>query len=155
MTQFEPGNPDFEAVVRSSFDRQAFMTHIGAALLSVTPGACEVGLDHRGELTQQHGFIHGGVVGAIVDTAMGYAGYSLAPPGSSVLTVEYKINLVSPADGGRLVARGAVVRAGRSLTICRGEVFVIRNGVEKLCAVASQTLMILADRADGPAYNRP
>lgn len=151
MVKFEPGNPDFEAVVRSSFARQAFMTDIGATLITVTPGACEIDLNHRPELTQQHGFFHGGVVGAIIDTAMGYAGYSLAASGSSILTVEYKINLVAPSDGGRLIARGEVVRAGRTLTICRGEVFIIKNGEETLCAVASQTLIILQNRSDGPA----
>ena len=149
MTGFEPRNPDYAAAVRSSFERQPFMALMGASLISVSPGACEIGLDHRHELTQQHGFIHGGAIGAIIDTAMGYAGYSLAEAGSSVLTVEYKINLVAPADGGRLIARGAVARAGRTLIVSRGEVFAIRDGVETLCAVASQTVMILAGRADG------
>ena len=149
MTAFEPRNPEFAAVVRSSFDRQPFMAHIGATLVSVTPGFCEISLDHRPELTQQHGFVHGGAVGAIIDSAMGYAGYSLAAPGSSVLTVEYKLNLVAPADGDRLVARGAVARAGRTLVVSRGEVFAIKDEMETLCAVASQTLMILADRPDG------
>lgn len=151
MAGYDPRNPDFASVVRSSFERQGFMAHIGAVLISVTPGRCEVGLDHRDDLTQQHGFIHGGVVGAIIDTAMGYAGYSLAATGASVLTVEYKLNFVAPADGGRLIARGEVARAGRTLIVNRGEVFTVRDGAETLCAVASQTLMILADRADGPA----
>ena len=149
MTAFEPGNPDFAAVVRSSFDSQPFMAHIGASLVSITPGACEIGLDHREELNQQHGFVHGGAVGAIIDTAMGYAALSLAAPGSSVLTVEYKLNLVAPGDGDSLIARGEVARAGRTLTVCRGEVFTVKDGAETLCAVATQTVMILADRPDG------
>lgn len=153
MTAFEPRNPDFAAVVQASFERQPFMAHIGASLISVTPGACEIGLDHRHELTQQHGFIHGGAVGAIIDSAMGYAGFSLAEAGSSVLTVEYKLNLLAPADGGSLIARGEVARAGRTLVVSRGEVFAVRDGAETLCAVASQTLMILEHREDGPAYN--
>ena len=148
MTAFEPGNPDFAAVVRSSFDSQPFMAHIGASLVSITPGACEIGLDHREELNQQHGFVHGGAVGAIIDTAMGYAALSLAAPGSSVLTVEYKLNLVAPGDGDSLIARGEVARAGRTLTVCRGEVFTIEDGAETLCAVATQTVMIVADRPD-------
>ena len=151
MAEFEPGNPDFAAVVQASFERQPFMAHIGTRLVSVTPGACEIGLDHRHELTQQHGFIHGGAIGAIIDTAMGYAGYSLAEAGSSVLTVEYKINLVAPADGMRLVARGEVARAGRTLIVSRGEVFAVQEGAEILCAVASQTVMILSHRDDKPA----
>lgn len=154
MAEFEPRNPDFASVVRDSFERQPFMAHMGAKLVSITPGRCEIGLDYRPELTQQHGYIHGGAVGAIIDTAMGYAGYSLASADSTVLTVEYKLNLVAPADGGLILARGEVARAGRTLIVSRGEVFAIKDGVEILCAVASQTLMILEHRADGPAYNR-
>ncbi len=149
MANFEPRNPNYATVVRFSFHRQPFMAHIGASLVSVTPGACEIGLDHRTELTQQHGFVHGGAVGTIIDTAMGYAAFSLAAPGSSVLTVEYKLNLVAPGDGDSLIARGEVARAGRTLIVNRGEVFAVRRGAETLCAVASQTLMILVDRVDG------
>jgi uncharacterized protein (TIGR00369 family) len=151
MTVFEPRNRDFAAAVRDSFERQPFMALMGAELISVTPGACEIGLDHRPELTQQHGFIHGGAIGAIIDSAMGYAGYTLIEADSTALTVEYKLNLVAPADGMRLVARGAVARAGRTLIVSRGEVFAVRDGEETLCAVATQTLMVLADRADKPA----
>ncbi len=147
---FEPRDLDFAERVRASFARQAFMAHIGAELADIAPGACEIHLPRRAELTQQHGFIHGGAVGAIVDSAMGYAGYTLAPAGASVLTVEYKLNLVAPADGERLIARGHVVRAGRTLTVCRGEVFALRDGAETLCAAAMQTLMILEGRRDGP-----
>ena len=147
---FEPKDPDFAAQVRASFGRQAFMAHIGAELIDVSPGTCEIQLPRAPELTQQHGFVHGGAVGAIVDSAMGYAGYSLAPPGSSVLTVEYKLNLVAPADGERLIARGRVVKAGRTLTVCHGEVYALKDGAETLCATALQTLMILEGRRDGP-----
>lgn len=151
MTQtFEPKNPDYAEQVRGSFERQAFMAHIGAELVHIGPGACEIHLPHRAELTQQHGFFHGGVIGAVIDSAMGYAGYSLAPAGASVLTVEYKLNLVAPGEGERLIARGRVVKAGRTLTVCLGEVSAIGGGDEKLCATALQTLMILEDRPDGP-----
>ncbi len=148
MAAFEPRTPDFAAAVRSSFESQPFMAHIGASLVSVTPGACEISLDHRRELTQQHGFIHGGVVGAIIDTAMGYAAFSLAETGSSVLTIEYKLNLVAPGAGDRLIARGEVARAGRTLTVSKGEVFAVKDGVEILCAVATQTVMILSHRTE-------
>ncbi len=151
MSDFEPRNPDYEEQVRASFARQAFMNHIGAELTEVTPGRCEIVLPYRSELTQQHGFFHGGVIGTIVDSAMGYAGYSLAPVGASVLTVEYKINLIAPGAGERLVARGRVLKAGRTLTVCLGEVSAVKDGAEKLCATALQTLMILADRPDTPA----
>ncbi len=147
---FEAKNPDYAEQVRQSFARQAFMSHLGAELVDVSPGRCEIGLAHRPELTQQHGYVHGGAIGAIVDSAMGYAGYSLAPPGSSVLTVEYKLNLVAPAAGERLIARGEVIKAGRTLTVCRGDVVVVADGAETLCATATQTLMILANRADAP-----
>ena len=149
--RFEPRNPDFEAQVRASFARQAFMTHIGAELAMVAPGECEIHIAHRPEITQQHGYVHGGAVGAIVDSAMGYAGYSLAAAGSSVLTVEYKLNLIAPGDGERLIARGRVIRPGRTLTVCRGDVYAVKDGIEKHCASAMQTVMILADRSDGPA----
>ncbi len=150
MPVFAPNNPDYAEQVRASFARQAFMTHIGAELVDVSPGACVIQLSHRRELTQQHGYVHGGAIGAIVDSAMGYAGYSLAPPGSSVLTVEYKLNLVAPAAGERLIARGEVIKAGRTLTVCRGDVVAVTDGAETLCATATQTLMILENRSDAP-----
>jgi uncharacterized protein (TIGR00369 family) len=150
MGAFETKNPDFAAQVRESFSRQAFMAHLGAELVVVSPGRCEIGLAHRRELTQQHGYVHGGAVGAIVDSAMGYAGYSLAPPDATVLTVEYKLNLVAPAAGERLIARGEVVKAGRTLTVCRGDVVAVKEGDETLCATATQTLMIIENRSDGP-----
>ena len=150
MPAFAPNNPDYAEQVRASFARQAFMTHIGAELVDVSPGRCEIGLAHRPELTQQHGYVHGGAIGAIVDSAMGYAGYSLAPPGSSVLTVEYKLNLVAPAAGERLIARGEVIKAGRTLTVCRGDVVAVTGGAETLCATATKTLMILENRSDAP-----
>ena len=141
----EPRNPDFAAAVRDSFARQPFMAHIGAELITVEPGICEIALAHRPELTQQHGFVHGGAIGAIIDSAMGYAGVSLAPPGSSVLTVEYRLNLLAPADGERLAAQGTVVKSRRTLTVSRGEVHAVRDGAARLCAIATQTAMILAD----------
>ncbi len=151
MSQIAARNPDYAEQVRQSFARQAFMAHIGAELVDVAPGTCEIALPYRRELGQQHGYVHGGAIGAIVDSAMGYAGYSLAPPGASVLTVEYKLNLVAPAEGERFVARGEVVKAGRTITVCRGEVFAVRDGAETLCAAATETLMILEGTADGPA----
>ncbi len=150
MSPIAARNPDYAEQVRQSFARQAFMAHIGAELVTVSPGRCEIGLAHRPELTQQHGYVHGGAVGAIADSAMGYAGYSLAPPGATVLTVEYKLNLVAPAAGERLIARGEVIKAGRTLTVCRGEVFAVTDGAETLCATAMQTLMILENRSDAP-----
>ena len=150
MEDFQPSNPDYAEQVRESFARQAFMGHIGAELVAISPGVCEIHLPHRPELTQQHGFFHGGVIGALADTAGGYAGYALAPAGSTVLTVEYKLNLVAPGAGERLIARGRVIRAGRTLTVTRAEVSALEDGDETLCATALQTLMIQTNRADGP-----
>jgi uncharacterized protein (TIGR00369 family) len=143
-------DPDFARRVADSFARQGAMAHLGAELVSVAPGAVEIRLPFRPEVAQQHGFFHGGVVATIGDSAGGYAGYSLMPAGSSVLTVEYKINMVAPAKGEALVARGKVVKAGRTLTVCTVEVFAQDQGRETLCSVMQQTLICLADRADGP-----
>ena len=127
------------------------MALIGARLARVEPDAVEIDVDYRPELGQQHGFFHGGIVGAIADNAGGYAAFSLMPADASVLTVEYKMNLVAPADGERLVARGRVVKPGRTLTVSRTDVFAIRDGRERLCATMLQTLMTMAGRSDGPA----
>lgn len=149
-TAFEPRDPDFESRVRSSFRRQALMELIGAEITRLTPGHCEIALAYRDDLTQQHGFFHGGVVGAIADNAAGYAAFSLMAAADSVLTVEYKLNLMVPSDGDRLIARADVVRPGRTLSVARSDVFVVKDGTEKLTATALVTLMTLADRPDSP-----
>jgi len=141
-------DPDYAAKVRDSFDRQAAMRLIGATVTAVRPGFCEARLAHREELTQQHGFIHGGVVGMIADSACGYAGYSMMPLGASVLTVEYKINMLSPAVGEALIARGRVIKPGKTLVITQCDVFALQNGAEKLVAVMQQTLMVMHGRKD-------
>ena len=150
MSRFDARNPDYAEQVRQSFARQAFMAHIGAELVAVSPGRCEIGLAHRPELTQQHGYFHAGVVSAIADTAGGYAAFSLMPAGASVLTVEFKINLVAPADGELLVARGQVLKPGRTLTVCRLTVDVVHGGEHKTCALGQQTVFTLRDTPDGP-----
>jgi len=150
MATLTPRNPDFAARVRDSFGRQGAMTLIGAELTRVEPGAVDIAVRFRPDLAQQHGYFHGGIVGMIADSAGGYAAFSLMPADSSVLTVEYKINLLAPAHGERLIARGRVSRAGRTLTVAQVEVAVIRDGQETLCATALQTLMAMAGKADGP-----
>jgi len=146
-----PSDPNFAARVADSFARQGAMAYLGARLTTVTPGAVEIRLPYRSEVAQQHGFFHGGIVAAIGDSAGGYAGYSLMPADASVLTVEYKINLVAPAKGEELVARGRVVKPGRTLTVATVDVFAIDQGRETLCAVMQQTLICLQGRADGPS----
>jgi uncharacterized protein (TIGR00369 family) len=147
---FEPADPDFAARVAESFARQGLMQTLGAHLEDVRPGFCEIRLPYREGLSQQHGFFHAGATGAIADSAGGYAAYSLMPRGDSVLSVEYKINLLAPARGDLLIARGAVLNAGRTLTVCRVDVAVRRDGAERLCATMQQTLIRLTGRADTP-----
>jgi len=121
---------------------------IGARLAVVEPGYTEIHLPYKAEITQQHGFIHGGVVGMIADSAAGYAANTLTPADSSVLTVEYKLNLIAPADGERMVARGEVIRSGRTLIITKAEVFAIKAEQWTLCAVMQQTIMAMHGRKE-------
>jgi uncharacterized protein (TIGR00369 family) len=141
-----PADPDFAARIRASFARQKAMALIGASLTRVAPGSVEIALPFRDDLTQQKGFIHGGIIGMIADTACGYAAFSLMPADCSLVTVEYKLNILSPATSS-LVARGEVVKAGRTLTIARGEVYA-QDG--KHVATMQQTLMMLAGTPDHP-----
>src|SRR5438093_11721268 len=132
--------------VRDSFGRQKAMALIGAKLVLLEPGRSEIALAYREDLTQQKGFVHGGIIGMIADTACGYAAYSLMPADCSLVTVEYKMNLLAPATRS-LVARGEVVKAGRTLTVARAEVYAEdRTHV----ATMQQTLMMLAGRPDHP-----
>lgn len=147
---FTPPDPDFAPRLRDSFNRQAAMRTIGGTLTRLEPGYAEVRLPFRDDLTQQHGFIHGGITGMIADSACGYAGYSLMPADASVLTVEYKINMLAPAQGEALVARARVLKPGRSLVVTQCDVFAVHNGAEKLCAVMQQTLMVMHGVSDHP-----
>jgi len=145
---FVPSDPDYEIRVRKSFDRQGAMRLLGARLTEVRPGYCAIELPYREDLTQQHGYVHAGIVGAIVDSAGGYAGFTLFPKDASVLTVEYKLNLLAPAAGERLVAQAEVVKPGRTLAITRGEVYAEAGGKRTLCAIMQQTLIVLAGKPD-------
>jgi uncharacterized protein (TIGR00369 family) len=147
---FTPKNPDFAGRVRDSFGRQGAMALIGAELVRVEPGFVDIAVSFRPDLAQQHGYFHGGIVGMIADSAGGYAAFSLMPEDASVLTVEYKINLLAPAQGDRLIARGRVTKPGRTLTVSHVDVAVVREGRETLCATALQTLMAMAGKSDGP-----
>jgi uncharacterized protein (TIGR00369 family) len=124
------------------------MTHIGADLVDVTPGYCAIALVPRPEVSQQHGYVHAGILATLVDSAGGYAGYTLFPEDSSVLTVEYKLNLLAPAQGERIIAEGFVVRPGRTLVITRGEVHAERAGKRTLVALMQQTLMVMHGKPD-------
>lgn len=145
---FAVRDADFAARVRASFARQGIMAFIGARLESITPGHCEIRLPFKRELSQQHGFFHGGVIGMIADSAGGYAAYSLMAADASILTVEYKMNLLAPGDGELLIAQGEVLKSGRNLVISRAEVYVVNNGHEAHCASMQQTLMTMHGRPD-------
>jgi uncharacterized protein (TIGR00369 family) len=124
--------------------------HIGARLRAVGPGWTEVELPHREELTQQKGFLHGGIIGMIADNACGYAAYSLMPASASPLTVEYKINILAPGRGQTYVAEGFVLRSGRTLSVARAEVFAESAAGRVHVASMQQTVLMLADTADAP-----
>ena len=141
-----PLDPHFAARCRESFGRQKAMALIGARLAVVEPGAVEITLPYRDDNTQQKGFVHGGIIGMIADTACGYAAFSLMPADCSLVTVEYKINILAPGQGA-LVARGEVVKAGRTLTIARAEVY---GENRKHVATMQQTLMMLPGTPDHP-----
>jgi len=140
--------PGFAERVRESFARQGAMALIGASLFDVRPGYCALALAPRPEIAQQHGYVHAGILATLVDSAGGYAGYTLFPPESSVLTVEFKLNLLAPAQGERVVAEGFVVKPGRTLAITRGEIHAERNGTRTLVAIMQQTLIVMRGKRD-------
>jgi uncharacterized protein (TIGR00369 family) len=147
MDDVRAGN-GFEERVRASFARQRIMTTLGAVLTRVEAGAVEIALPYRTDLTQQHGFIHAGVVATILDSACGYAAFSLMPADFAVLTVEYKINLLRPASGDRLSAQARVLRSGKTLTVCAGDAFAERDGSAKVVATMLATVMAVPQRDD-------
>jgi len=136
--------PAVLARITDSFARQGLMGLLGARLSVVAPGRVHIVLPHRPELTQQHGYFHAGAASAIADSAGGYAAYTLFPEGTTVLTVEYKINLLAPAVGDHLEAVGEVLKPGRTLTVCRLEVFGVRDGERTLVAAGQQTMICVA-----------
>lgn len=119
---FEAGNREYEITVRQSFARQTFMATLGAKLVSIEPGRVVIGYDRDDRLLQQHGFLHAGATTTCVDTACGYAALTLAPADSEVLTSEFKVHFLRPAAGAGFIATGTVLKPGRTLTICEGEV---------------------------------
>ena len=148
VNKFVPPNPHFAHRVADSFNRQGFMRFINAELIKTEPGYCEIKIPYSENLTQQHGFFHAGVVTTIADNSAGYAAFSLMKDTSSVLSVEFKINFMAPAKGDCLMAKGQVVKNGKTLTICNAEVYAINNGEEKLCAMMQATLMELRGTSD-------
>ncbi len=140
MPAFTVQDPEFEASVRRSFDTLTLMRTIGARLQRVAPGEVEIDLPFRDELTQHHGYLAGAALTAIVDVACGYAAMTLMLPDTSVLTIEYKVNFLAPAQGERMLARARVVRPGRTVTVCSGDVIAIAGENEKVVATMLATM---------------
>lgn len=148
MTEFTPKTTDYAQRVRDSFARQAALATMGVRLLSVEPGRVIMEMAHDDRFTQQHGFIHAGVTTTVLDTACGYAAFSLMPADAGVLTVELKTSLLAPADGDTFIYEGRVIKPGRTVTFCEGEAFAIHNGKRKWIATLSATMMTVLGRDD-------
>jgi uncharacterized protein (TIGR00369 family) len=146
LSNVAPRDPAFQARIQASFDKQGLMMSLGARIVLVAPGMVEIDLPVSPAVSQQHGFVHAGALAAIADTAAGYAALSLMPQGVGVLTAEFKINLLAPAKGNRVLARARVIKAGRTLTLSQTEVFSVTTGQEKLVALLTATLMAVEGR---------
>jgi uncharacterized protein (TIGR00369 family) len=143
----QPADPDFRQRVRASFDRQNVMKTMGIEIARLEAGEIELAMGHQPSLTQQHGFLHAGVVATALDSACGYAAFSLMPADAAVLTVEFKINLLAPAKGERFLFRAEVVKPGRTLTVCEARAYAVAgSGDERLIATMTGTLMAVLDR---------
>jgi len=150
VSRFEPRDPDWDQKERDSFARQTAMETIGATIVSLEPGRCEIQLPYRRDLCQQHGHLHAGITTAVADSAAGYAAFSLMPAGASVLTVEFKVNLMAPASGERFLARGNVIKPGRTLLVVEAEVLAEEQGKRKPVAHMLATMMCLMNASDRP-----
>lgn len=145
-------DPNYNERTRASFNKQGFMHHLGARMTTVRPGFVEIEVPFSDSLSQQHGYFHGGVVATLADVASGYAAFSLLDPDASNVTVEFKLNLLAPAEGVRLCARGSVIKPGKTLTVCQSNVFAVLEGAnERLCATALATSMALPGKAERAA----
>lgn len=147
MTQ-APQNPKYDAAVRESFARQTLMTTMGATIARIAPGEVDLAMPHSTAFCQQHGYLHAGATASLADSANGYAALTLAPAGTEVLAVEFKINLLAPARADCYVARGRVLRAGRTLTVCLAEVFAVGDAGETLIATMLSTIIVRQAAAD-------
>lgn len=147
MTEFTVRDPDYETIIRAALGAQGLMKLYGVEVREVRPGYVEMAVAYRDELCQHDGFFHGGVVGALADVAAAAAAGTLVVPDMYVLTAEYKINILAPGAGERLVVRSQVIKPGRRLSICRSDCFVVTGGEEKLCATALATIANLPARA--------
>jgi uncharacterized protein (TIGR00369 family) len=138
-----PSDPNFAQRVHASFAKQRLMQTIGAGIDQVAPGRVTLRLPFRDDLTQQHGFLHAGTIAAVADSACGYAALSLMPADAAVLSIEFKVNMLAPAKGEAILARGEVIRAGRTVMVCRADVVSLNAGEEKLVAAMQGTMMVV------------
>ncbi len=146
---FQPKDDNFDQRVRASFARQAAMATLGVEIVSLRPGEIELAMPYGPSYTQQHGFMHAGIITTALDSACGYAAFSLMPADAAVLTVEFKTNFIAPANGERFIFRAQVVKPGRTLTVCDARAFAVRDGTEEqLIATMSGTLMAVYERPD-------
>lgn len=141
MPTFEPKNQEYARAVKESFERQGLMRTLGIELARVEPGLVELRVRFSGHVAQQHGYFHGALIGAAMDSAGGYAALSLMPPGHEVLSTEYKINFVAASAGDELIARGQVVRPGRTITVSEVRAWCLRAGSATLSAIMLQSLI--------------
>jgi uncharacterized protein (TIGR00369 family) len=148
VISLNPQTPHFERIVRDSFATQRIMSTLGATLTNVSPGRVEIRLPFHSNFTQQHGFLHAGVVTTILDSACGYAALSVMPEGVGVLSIEFKTNLLAPARGDVLIARAEVVRSGRTITVCKADGLMTAAGDENIVATMLATIMAVRDRPD-------
>jgi uncharacterized protein (TIGR00369 family) len=146
MLHFEPKNPDYRAAAISTFDRQRAMRTLGVSIVRLEPGEVELSMLYSADWSQQNGFIHAGIITAGLDNACGIAAYTLMPPLSDILTVEFKTNLLAPAKGERFRFRASVVKPGRTLTVCEARAFAIQKSTETLVATMTGTLIALPPR---------
>ena len=144
MQSFNPPDSEFESRVRDEFQRQQLMATIGAQMTKVVPGEVRIEMLFNQAWTQQHGYIHAAIITGIVDSACGFAAYTLMPADAGVLSVEFKVNFLSPAKGERFIAIGKVIKSGRTLTVCSGEVIAVEKGNEKLIATMQATMMTVS-----------
>jgi uncharacterized protein (TIGR00369 family) len=148
MGSFKPKDPQFRSRVEASFNRQQVMKTLGVTIASLQPGEIELVMPYDAAYTQQHGFMHAGIIATVLDNACGYAAFSLMPNDAAILTVEFKTNLLTPGRGERFIFRGKVVKPGRTITVCEAQAFAVDGGEEKLIATMTGTLMALFERAD-------
>ena len=141
MQNFQPQFSNYRSKVEQSFASQKFMKHIGAELVTVQSGYCEIHVPFNENLTQQNGFFHAGVISTVADNVAGYASLSLMKEHSMVLSVEFKLNLIRPGSGELLIGKGEVLKYGKTLTVCRADVFIVKGGIEKMCAAAQLTMI--------------